>query len=71
MIISRKRFDEEVKKRVDEEIQKAQEYNWREERERERDRYISTLEQRLIECEKKCGIDHPSHHRGKNATAVW
>lgn len=71
MIISRKRFEAEVQKRVEEAVCKVQENNWREQREREQYRQIGELEQRLIELEKKNGIDHPSHHRGDNVRAVW
>ena len=62
MIISKKRFNEEVEKRVCEEMKKYDEYRWRDERERETRREMCELKNRLIECEKKCGIDHPSHH---------
>ena len=62
MIISRKRFDQEVEKRVLEEMKKVEEYHWREEREREQRRRMSDLEIRLIKVEKSCGFDHPSHH---------
>lgn len=71
MIISRKRFNEEVEKRVQEEVKKIEEWHWREERERERCREMRDLEHRVIECEEKLGIDHPSHHRGDNCKAVW
>lgn len=67
MIISRKRFEEEVEKRVKEVVAKVEENHWRNEREREQWREFNKLHDRLIECEKKCGIDHPSHHRGENA----
>ena len=71
MIISRKRFEEECNKRVDEAIRKCEERNWSNERERDRERCIADLEQRVIECEKKCGIDHPSHHRGVACSPSW
>lgn len=61
MIISRKRFDKEVEKRVCEEMKRFEEFQWREERERERCREMRELEIRLIALEKACGIDHPSH----------
>ena len=69
MIISRRKFEEAVncraeeisRLRVEEAICKVQEAHWREEREREMRREQSELERRVIECEKKCGIDHPSH----------
>lgn len=62
MIISRKRFNKEVEKRVCEEMKKFEEYRWREDREREYCRNMRDLENRLIAVEKKTGIDHPSHH---------
>lgn len=40
-------------------------------RERDMHRNMSELRQRLIECEKKCGIDHPSHHYGVNVKAAY
>ena len=61
MIISRKRFEAEVNKRVEELAAKIQEDSWRNEREREQDRFASELEQRVIALEKKNGIEHPSH----------
>ena len=61
MIISRKRFEAEVNKRVEEAICKVQENTWRDEREREQNRFASELEQRIIALEKKNGIEHPSH----------
>lgn len=71
IFISKKRFEAEVQKKVDEVTRKIEEHHWREERERNRDRFIGELENRVIECEKKCGIDHPSHHRGDNCHAAW
>ena len=62
MIISKKRFEAEVTKRVDEAICKFQEHHWREERERDHYRQMRELENRLIAVEKANGIDHPSHH---------
>lgn len=62
MIISRKRFEAEVQKRVEEEIKKFLEHQWREDREREYCRQQRELENRLIAVEKACGIDHPSHN---------
>ena len=61
MIISKKRFEAEVNKRVDEAICKFQENVWRDERERDQNRFASELEQRIIALEKKNGIEHPSH----------
>ena len=61
MIISKKKFEAEVQKRVDEAISKFQEHVWHDEREREQNRRMDQLERRLIEVEKKNGIDHPSH----------
>lgn len=69
MIISRKRFQEELRKREEEVACKVQENMWAEERERMRNREMAELERRLIEVEKKCGIDHPSHHA--NERVVW
>ena len=64
MIISRKRFEEEVNKRVEEAVCKAQDSIWQEERQRDIYRNMADLEQRLIAVEKENGIDHPSHHNG-------
>ena len=61
MIISKKRFNEEVEIRVREEMKKFEEWHWREEREREQRREQRDLEIRLIAVEKACGIEHPSH----------
>lgn len=61
MIISKKRFEAEVAKRVEEAACKIQENHWHEEREREQNRFASELEQRVIALEKKNGIEHPSH----------
>lgn len=61
MIISKKRFSEEVEKRVQEEVKRIEEWHWREDRERERYKEMRDLENRLIAVEKACGIDHPSH----------
>ena len=61
MIISKKRFEAEVNKRVEEALGKFQENVWRDEREREQNRFASELEQRIIALEKKNGIEHPSH----------
>lgn len=68
MIISRKRFEEEIKKRVEEAVCKCHENFYRDEREREHLREQRELENRLIAVEKACNIDHPSHHRGETAT---
>lgn len=65
MIISRKRFEAEIQKRVEEELCKQQERIWQEDRNREMYRNIADLEVRLIAVEKKNGIDHPSHHDGR------
>ena len=65
MIISKKRFEAEVAKRVDEAVCKAQENMWQEQRQRDMYREIAEMEKRLIEVEKKNGIDHPSHHNVK------
>ena len=61
MIISRKRFQEEIDKQVHEAVRKAEEQMWNNEREREQNRFASELEQRVIALEKKNGIEHPSH----------
>lgn len=71
MIISKKRFEEECRKRVDEAICKIEENHWRNERERNREQFLNQLEKRLIAVEKKNGIDHPSHHREETCTAAW
>lgn len=65
MIISRKRFDAEINKKVEEARCKMQDDFWREERERERYREMGALEQRIIALEKKNGIEHPSHGLAK------
>ena len=62
MIISKKRFNEEVENRVREEMKKFEEWHWREERNRERHKEMRDLENRLIKVEKCCGIDHHSHN---------
>lgn len=61
MIISRKRFNEEVERRVCEEMKRRDEMIWRDKREREQNRIMRDLELRLIAVEKKNGIEHPSH----------
>ena len=61
MIISRKRFQEEVDKQVNEAVRKAEEQMWNNERERDQNRFAGELEQRIIALEKKHGIEHPSH----------
>ena len=70
MIISKKRFEEEVNKRVEEAVCKVEENHWRHEREQRLGQHIEALEKRLIEVEKQNGIDYPSHHRGDNVCAV-
>jgi hypothetical protein len=62
MIISRKRFEKEVRERVEQELHRFYEHRDREDREREHIRQIRELENRLIKVEKACGIDHPSHN---------
>ena len=64
IFISKRRFEAEVSKRIKEAVCKHEENYWRAEREREQHRYVKALEKRLIELEKKNGIDHPSHHEG-------
>ena len=71
MIISKKRFEAEVNKRVEEAVRKVEENHWRYEKEQSQSRFIDALVNRLIECEKKCGIDHPSHHRGEACNPSW
>ena len=71
MIISKKRFEEEVAKRADEVIQKYEEHRWRKERERDHYRQMRELENRLIAVEKANGIDHPSHHTSEAARAGY
>ena len=61
MIISKKKFNEEVERRVCEEIKKYEEYRYRDEKEREYYQDRREFENRLIALEKACGIDHPSH----------
>lgn len=62
MIISRKRFNEEVERRVCEEMKRIDELRWRDDREREQERHMRDLEMRLSKVEKACGVDHPSHN---------
>ena len=71
MVISKKRFEEEVQKRVEEAIKKVDENHWRYEREQRQGQFIDQLYKRLIAVEKACGIDHPSHHPGDNIPAAW
>ena len=71
MIISRKRFNEEVERRVCEEMKRFDEMRWREEREREWYRERREFENRLIKVEKELGIDHPSHHTIEAARAGY
>ena len=61
IFISKRRFHDEVDKRVGEEIKKYEEYRYRDEKEREQAMVRRELENRLIAVEKACGIDHPSH----------
>lgn len=71
LFASKKKFDEEVEKRVCEKLKTFEENQWRDERERERHRYVSDLEQRLIVVEKRLRIKHPSHNRGDNVRACY
>ena len=71
MIISKKRFEEEVQKRVEEAVKHVEENHWRYEREERQSRSMEALHSRLVECEKKCGIDHPSHHRDTTCVPGW
>lgn len=71
MIISRRKYEMEIQKAVEEAVCKCHENFYRDERERDQQRFVSGLEQRLIAVEKKCGIDHPSHHTGDTVKAVW
>ena len=64
MIISKKKFEAEVAKRVEEAVFRVQDNLWRNERERDQNRFASELEQRVIALEKKNGIEHPSHGSG-------
>lgn len=63
MIISRKRFEAEVQKRVEEEVCKFHERFYRDDHERKMRRMYDAMEQRVIALEKKNGIDHPSHNQ--------
>ena len=54
VFISKRRFRDEVERRVCQEMDKHAEREYRHRKERE-------LEKRLIEVEKKVGIEHPSH----------
>lgn len=64
--VSKRRFLEEVEKRVCEEMKKYEEYRYRDEQERRHNAERRELEKRLIEVEKRNGIDHPSHHRAED-----
>ena len=59
---SKRRFHDEVERRVCEEIKKHEEHRWRDEREREQNKRMRELENRLIRVEKALQIDHPSHY---------
>lgn len=61
IFMSKRRFYEEVERRVSEEIKKYEEYRYRDEQERRANETRRELENRLIAVEKACGIDHPSH----------
>ena len=61
IFMSKRRFHDAVERRVSEEMKKYEEYRWRDEQEREQARIRRDLEKRLIQVEKACGIDHPSH----------
>lgn len=71
MIISKKKFEEECNKRVDEAIRKVEESHWRRESERNQERCVAELEKRVIALEKKCKIDHPSHHLAETCRPLW
>lgn len=71
MIISKKRFEEEVQKRVEEAVKKVDENRWRFEREQRQGQFLEQLQKRIIALEKACGIDHTSHHPCDNMTAGW
>ena len=60
--ISNRSFNDAVEHRVCEEMKRIDEIRWRDEREREQQRQIRDLENRLIKVEKKLEIDHPSHY---------
>lgn len=73
MFISKKRLKEivesremEVKKDYEERFRRGEEQRYREDRDREMNWNLRKLEDRMIEVEKKCGIDHPSHHKDSN-----
>ena len=71
MIISRKKYERNIKQAVEEAICKVEENHWRAESERNKERFVHDMERRLIEVEKKSGIDHPSHHRDVTCKASW
>ena len=71
MIISRKRFEAEVQKRVNEAASKIHETYWREDQERENHRRMNDLEIRLIVCEKELGIVNPSHNNLEQAKVPY
>lgn len=64
--VSKRRFHEEVEKRVCEEMKKYEEYRFRDEQERKYLRAKREVENRLIALEKACGIDHPSHNSAED-----
>ena len=62
VFVSKKRFREEVEQRVCEEMKRIDEMRWRDDREREMQRIMRDMENRLIRVEKELEIDHPSHN---------
>ena len=63
IFISKRKFYEEVEKRVSEEIRRYEDYRSRDDLERRLRSEKDQMEARMIALEKACGIDHPSHHR--------
>lgn len=61
MIISRRRFHEEVERRVSEEMRRYEDYRSMNDLERRLRSEMDQMEARMIAVEKACGIDHPSH----------
>lgn len=63
IFVSKRRFYEEVEKRVSEEIRKYEDYRSRDDLERRLRTEKDQMEARMMALEKAAGIDHPSHHR--------
>lgn len=63
IFVSKRRFHDEVERRVCEEMRRYEDWRSRDDLERRLRTEKDQMEARLIQLEKACGIDHPSHHR--------